>query len=409
MIERDHRGKCPRALLPTFGVAAVTLLASGCEREGTILPGPAVRDSAGVIIIENPAVPDAPSVWTIGDAPTLEIGRVAGDGPEVFGSIADVIRLGDGEIAVVDGMASQARFFTESGRHTASFGREGGGPGEFSAMSRLLPSRADSLAALDVLTNRVSIFTADGEFARSFLLPGLEDAGPPNLVGRMGEGVFLLTARASPRTPGPRSTILLYAINDIGEVIGLLGGFPDREFGANGLPVGFGGNAVVVAGDSVAWYSHSSRVRLSQIGLDGAVRRIIHLDRPPRAVTADEVAEAQRTVEESLIRQHASEMVMERIMATQFAETHPAHGRVLVDETGHIWVERHQFRPPGGVPDSTESESWDVFDQEGRWRTSLTLPPGFTLRQAGEDFVLGVHSDEMGVERVRIYALARDS
>jgi hypothetical protein len=46
-----------------------------------------------------------------------------------------------------------------------------------------------------------------------------------------------------------------------------------------------------------------------------------------------------------------------------------------------------------------------LFDVDGRWQGSLSLPPRFRLTDVEEDRILGVWRDELDVERVREYQL----
>ena len=51
---------------------------------------------------------------------------------------------------------------------------------------------------------------------------------------------------------------------------------------------------------------------------------------------------------------------------------------------------------------------WWVFEPDGRWLGTVRMPEGLDLSQVGEDFILGTHRDDLGVERVRLYGLTRD-
>ena len=51
--------------------------------------------------------------------------------------------------------------------------------------------------------------------------------------------------------------------------------------------------------------------------------------------------------------------------------------------------------------------TWDVFDRDGVWVTTLFTPPGFWPRWFGRDRVAGVWRDELGVDYVRVYSLQK--
>ncbi|MCE2455763.1 MAG: hypothetical protein J4G12_08135 [Gemmatimonadetes bacterium] len=223
------------------------------------------------------------------------------------------------------------------------------------------------------------------------------------MIGWLDDGTLLIDARTqSPsRDTRDQSTHFLYAVDRDGEVLGTLGEFAGQQLGRNGYGMAFGGRAEFAAGGNLAWYGQSSRFELVGHDRSGSVRRIVRVDRVPRAVTQAEIDESRAAAEESL--RGMSGPAVERIRATEFASTHPVHGRVLSDEAGNLWVERYRS---GLVEDSGEPE-WDIFDDEGRLIGSLATPGDFRITWIGAQFVLGVHSDSLGVETVRAYGLDR--
>lgn len=63
---------------------------------------------------------------------------------------------------------------------------------------------------------------------------------------------------------------------------------------------------------------------------------------------------------------------------------------------GGLWI-----GPAADIPGGP----WRVFDVRGGWIESLLMPTGFTPLTVAGGEVLGVHVDELGVERVWIYRL----
>jgi len=109
---------------------ASVLTVSACASDGDRQDVSVVRDSAGIVIVENRDAPEIPA-WHVDPNPLLEIGRAEGEGPDVFGLVRHAIRLPTGEIAVADGRAMDIRLFGSDGSHQVTFGRQGEGPGEF--------------------------------------------------------------------------------------------------------------------------------------------------------------------------------------------------------------------------------------------------------------------------------------
>ena len=314
-----------------------------------------------------------------------------------------VIRLSSGDIAVAEGLAVEIRVFDDDGGHLRTFGRHGEGPGEFANLWTIAELPGDTIVAIDPRGGRVSLFTSSGTFVRSFLIPRLPGASAPNVIGWLDDGTLLIDAltRSPSRDTRAQSTHFLYAVDRDGEVLGTLGEFAGQQLGRNGYAMAFSGRAEFAAGGNLAWYGQSSRFELVGHDQSGSVRRIVRVDRVPRAVTQAEIDESRAAVEESL--RGMSGPAAERIRATEFASTHPVHDRVLSDEADNLWVERY---PSDAVEDSGTRE-WDIFDDEGRLIGYLATPGDFRITWIGAQLVLGVHSDPLGVETVRMYRLDR--
>ena len=56
-----------------------------------------------------------------------------------------------------------------------------------------------------------------------------------------------------------------------------------------------------------------------------------------------------------------------------------------------------------------EPRRWSVFDREGRWLGSVETPAGLSVREIGEDYLLGTWKDDVGVEHVRVHRLDRSA
>jgi hypothetical protein len=78
----------------------------------------------------------------------------------------------------------------------------------------------------------------------------------------------------------------------------------------------------------------------------------------------------------------------------------PAYRRFRTDPLGCLWVEEYR-RPGDDVP------VWTVFDPEGAVRGRVSLPAGLDLMEVGEDYLLGVHTDDLDVEYVQLLRLER--
>ena len=154
---------------PTFPivVASVGFLAA-CHEDPDPIESPLLaaqlRDSAGVLITENPLPPEGSSLgWEIGPKPTVKIGAAEGEAPHLLHDVKRAATLSDGRIVVADGASDEVRVFDPGGAHLVSCGGEGEGPGEFDALSGVARWRGDSVAAWNFHTGRgLSIFDDEG-------------------------------------------------------------------------------------------------------------------------------------------------------------------------------------------------------------------------------------------------------
>jgi len=81
-------------------------------------------------------------------------------------------------------------------------------------------------------------------------------------------------------------------------------------------------------------------------------------------------------------------------------DVHPSLGRIAADHLGYLYVEEYLL--PG-----EETGAWTIFDPEGKPVATLSLPSDFSVLDIGDDYVLGVRRDELGLEVLELYQLNR--
>src|SRR5690606_4310305 len=137
--------------------------------------------------VENQPRAEA-SPWRLGSEPLLDLGGGA-DGD--LHAVTGLIRLDDGRIVVAE-QTSRLGIYNAAGERMHTLGGAGAGPGEFRTITWIERLPPDSVMVYDAVLSRVSIFTADGHFARSFSL--LSEAAaqvPPRLLGAFADGTML--------------------------------------------------------------------------------------------------------------------------------------------------------------------------------------------------------------------------
>jgi 6-bladed beta-propeller len=373
-------------------------------------PGVVVRDSAGIVIVENDWVHPVWSgdeAWRLSEQPAIRIGTVSGDSTQQLYQVVDSHRLADGRIAVVNTGTSEIRIYDGTGLFQSVIGGRGAGPGEFRNPWSVQEIPGDSILVVD-LGREISIFDSNGVFHRRFSpvrpdgQPGGEGFEP---VGQFGDGSLLFRShyREDPaRTGLGRSRIRMERTMLDGRAGGSFGDFDDQAvlFGGPG-PYLFGAWAKEAAGDSTMWYGPGDRFEIREVAFDGRTLRLVRLAKPPSAVTQADVDQIKASALEQA-RGTRNEAFMNRYFAAaQFPERFPAHFEMEMDAEGDLWVQDYRSFT------RRVDRSWAVFDRDGRFLGEVVVPAGVTVHEIGDDYVLGVWTDELDVEYVVMYDLIK--
>lgn len=382
-----------------------------------------VRDSAGVRITESAA-----PAWREGEGWTVTrlltaIGAVEGVPESQLYQASSATRLSDGTVAVANGGTGEIRFFDTQGRFLRAAGRTGEGPGEFrredgSGLRYVTHVEGDTLLAWDLLAQALSVFTAGGEFVRSIRV------GSPGRMhfmrGILRDRSMLLALRDTGEAEGGwegarRRVERLERFDVRADSFRLIGDFSAGEFYAHALNGGLelriappwskrlyvaaaGTHALVATGDSYEIAAYDSDGRLIQL-----IRRAYEPVPITDALAGEMVdqmvsntlANAPRSIRETLVR--GTRRALAEVPRPEWM---PPYGGLLVDADLNVWV--REFATSAGAP-----SKWSVFAAEGTWLGTVVLPAGLEPLEIGSDYALGREVDEMGVEYIKVYALAK--
>lgn len=118
----------------------------------------------GALVVRNPA----DGVWDRQPAERWQlieayrIGRVEGDGPDVFGFISGIAEDPLGRLWVADSHAAEIRVFDQQGQYVRTIGGRGEGPGEFQRPAVVLRGPDDNIWISDGSLLRWEIFDSAG-------------------------------------------------------------------------------------------------------------------------------------------------------------------------------------------------------------------------------------------------------
>ena len=368
------------------------------------------RDSAGVRIVESSAPAwggNAP--WRVAPRAEAEVGGVAGDTARDFAGVRGAARFADGRFVVGDGASAQLRLFDAKGAHLRTLGGRGAGETQFVALGAVFV-RGDTVVAWDDRRQRVLRFLPDGTFLGGVraALPDTTRLGRP--AGVFADGTLLLVvptpvdlmlvdapvlrvpatlARLGPATAesvasmGTDEIVVRRSARSVSAMM--------RPFGLNGRVAVLADGFVVGQGNTHEFRRYASSGRLEAIFRRPGARLPL--------LPAD-------TAREHGVRSGAALTVREREAidhvwrTVPFPDSLPAHGEIVPDPTGAVWV-RDFVRPGDGT------SRYQVYGADGTWLGGVELPPRSTLLWVGTDAVLLRRLDESEVEHVAVHRLRR--
>ncbi|WP_428276903.1 6-bladed beta-propeller [Candidatus Palauibacter sp.] len=385
----------------------------GCE--GTVENGDrglvaAIRDSAGVSIVENPAPAlDTRLPWTFGAEPSLSIGAVDGGGADQLFRVTDATRLAEGRIVIANSGSNELRIFNADGSHSATAGGRGEGPGEFVSYS---PSAVaswpgDSIAAVNPWGTRLSLFDAEGNHGRDVSLDptmlNVVDLLPDGKIFTRGSGGGL-NMDMTGSSGLVRSSAEWGILDEHGARFASLGEFPGSEFYAifeadgslqGGMPHPFGRGTTGAVWEELAAIGVQDSYEIKAFASDGSLVRVVRcdgdLERPTQADLDEYYAQRYADLPDEDRRSS-----LDAVRDMPLVESYPAFEEVLSDRAGYLWVRAY------------EAAVWTVFDAEGRVQGLVETPAGLRIFEIGEDYLLGWVSDELGVEYVQLWSLSRE-
>lgn len=391
--------------------AAAAWISSAC---GSETPGPAVavRDSAGVTLVENAAVgSDVRAPWTVAAEPSLSIGVL--DGPEEYQlfRVADAVRLDDGRLAVVNSGSSEVRVYDGRGAFLDRWGGKGEGPGEFMDPSRIVRWSGDSLAIWDRRLRRLTVLGPGGGLGRAWVLPAAGDLESPVFQDALDDGSLVVTSPVFSGTPPDnglqRLPVTVAVTTPDGVLAGSLGSHRGREAVLDIRPdaisiyrLPFARDLVVEAAGARVLIAPTDRMELSLWSPEGTLSRVVRVAGPPRLLT-DAEFEGAMEVRASQVPEEARAGLRRTWRELPRSDTLPAFHAVVVSRGGDLWVE------PYRLPQAEGPVDWLVLDADGRAVGRVALPGGLQVFEIGTDYVLGMTRDELEVEHVQMWPLRK--
>lgn len=385
----------------------------GCEAQTVEVPAvTAWEDSAGLTIASSD--PERAPACSLAAEPRIVVGTASGRAEQELFGVYGAATLSSGEIVVINHGSMEVRIYDAEGQFVRSFGRRGGGPGEFESMLGIWVLPGDTVWIGDRRPWRYQVYTADGEWVRT-LQPRPALPNPPIVRGLLRDGRPVLgdqlPHRADRTFPQTWLEVSLYDLD--GVLVDTLGRF---SYGRWGRPiddprslvvypffesrtsVAAGGDRIAVGpGDDprivvfevpgnlpvdwspiespnlvLKWRTEDLKVTAADVEAEKDRIRDLYADRPAR------------------VRQLSHARLHEDRPA---AATFPTHGDLLFGTDGSLWVT--EYTKPWD-----DSQRHLIFESGGELRCRLTTPRDHELYEVGSDYVLAKRRDDLGVEYV---------
>ena len=408
---RHGRARRSAQILRVSALAVLGPLLAGCTGDapsGT--PSDvAVTDSAGVTIVDHGEVAyEELAVWRTADTPHLLIGVAEGEPAYELFDVLDAERLPDGSVAITD-RSRMVRLFDPSGVQQWAVGGRGNGPGEFQWPTRVLHLPDDTLLVWDARRARMTRLARDGSAGRIVTVRALGGAasavGLTDPTGLLVQDPYAERGAISNRG-AVTHTLELHRVDLIGGAHAALATrFVGRDWEEEGngaySPSIFGARAVVAAAPEGFWFGEATRYELRRTTSEG-LDRIVRWSGPDRDVSSGDV--------DAVLELWATEAGPDGDASIRaYGRTHPradhfpAYEELLIGSDGSLYLADYHRQH-----EDRASRGWIVFAPDGASvRARLQHPARLRPLRIGAEWVLGVESDSLGVERIAEYAVVR--
>jgi hypothetical protein len=414
----------------TVRVIGSAVLAMGHASGAHAQTSPAVRDSAGVRIVEYGDVSQVVAPLRLSATPVYRVGWNAGE--HEWGNVSSGlpstggVLLAGGRAAVRDHLAQHVVMLTDRGEVERIVGRKGEGPGEFQSIFTLTRVGEDTLVVQQMQI--ISGWGGISLFHSGQLLRSIPQAFNVAIVSGDGEGGVLMGATPYnffPFFPEPWFQIPLVRLDlttGKADTVARADYFPRRE-----VPRAYASepwkapwNAFQPQGSSAAWpggfvKGRADRAELVWLDRQGRVTQIMRW-KPRATPLTDEVWEAyeeryRARLERSLAGRPTHSLLapggidaeMEKLRRAARGPL-PEFWDLLADADGNVWIADYSVAAAAeGVP----PERYRVASATGEWLGSVEMPEGLRVMDISRNYILAVQQNELDVDAVSLWRIVQ--
>lgn len=403
-------------LLLALGITG--LAACSGERERNTAGWTTVFDSTGDTIVAR-ITGDVDSVPASRLVLEQRIGEAEGTDSVTFGQIWHIAVTDDNRVFVHDQNGPTVKLFDSTGTLMRFVGRKGAGPGEFEQIAGMDVLPNGQLALWDASHARVNIYSADGEYVRTWRVPvsGFFTSSALRADGTGAIALRIPVFRKSLELGSDDTYVRFDSVGNIRDTIRvpawigpapqLVGtrGNPGQVMVSMTLPMApqlvhtWSKSGVLVSGPSAPY----------AVYLTSSSSRPLKLDRAWTA--APVLPEEREELREQVTWQIRTSIPEWTWNGPDVPTSKPAHSRLLTGEDGAIWIGLHGIAEriaeepaaTAGGPNAPpprryrEPNVYDVFGADGRYLGKVRAESGQALMRMRGNRVWGVLADSLGV------------
>jgi len=383
-------------------LAFVIVLSSACD----------VRDESDAAASDGTWT--ATTAWQL-SGPVLDLAERAGDPSYEFTGVRAAFQLEDGRIVATNTTRPpQVRVYRPDGSLDWVTGREGEGPGEFTAVFWAARAGIDTLIVHDPIQGRSTLLSlSSGDVLEIVNLRQPVPGEVPERVavlGRFADGTYLAFPNRyfpdGPQEYGRLSALVLRTELN-GTIVDTIGYLPWADFvpgeeGRRTMAL-FEQQAVAVPFGNRMLHGLADDFAVQVYGVDGTLDGEFRRPFTPRPVTEAILSAAE---EKELERVQGPEADMWRAqIASRYhqgprADALPAYQRFLIDAADHVWIQ-HYLAPGDSVV------VWSVFSPGSAFLGEVEVPAALRLHDIGTSRAVGVWTDQFDVQTLRVYEIMK--
>jgi hypothetical protein len=352
-------------------------------------------------------------VWSLSPRPTLDIGNESNTQTQ-FNGVTGIVRMPGGEIIVANGTSQELRVFWSSGRYLRTL-TGSSRTGVMRSLDRIWRGAGDTIYAAEILpaSSSVWVFTLSGVVSSTQV--GASNAGGVFPVDRFPDGQLVVSAAS--RRPAPAVMGLTYTdslplgvltLRDLvptwigslrNEMLMVPSGGRGRAGGRVAIAYPFGrSTSVAVSGDRL-WLGDSETGTITQHDATGRGLAVFSSPTPTRALDTVMIRRGRMSQINDAMNWNDRARV-DASYPLPFPRNAPRFARFLPGLNGELWIEL--FRE-----DPSASRSYVIVNRDGKPIGRATMPRRMIPMEVGSADLIGVLTDEDGLEHVVRYSLRR--